>query len=87
MPLTQEQQDNIHSFLSDKGEQDGTRLAPDTFPGLLFKYWDEVTNPQLMFRQAKRRTLRQLKRERDRQDTDRPGLEAEIAALEAEVGP
>jgi hypothetical protein len=87
MPLTQEQQDNIHSFLTDKGEEDGTRLAPDTFPGLLFKYWDDVTNPQRMFRQAKRRRLRQLKGERDRIAVDGPAMDAEIAALEAEVGP
>lgn len=87
MPLTQEQQDNINSFLEQKGEEDGTPISVETFPVLIYKYWDDVTNPQRMFRQAKRRMLRRLQRERDRQDTDRAGLDAEIAALEAEVGP
>jgi hypothetical protein len=87
MPLTTEQQDNINSFLEDKGEEDGIGLSPETFPVLLYKYWDDITNPQRMFRQRKRKTLRQLRRERDRQDTDRPDLDAQIAALEADVGP
>lgn len=87
MPLTREQQENIESFLTDKGEDDGTPISPETFPVLLYRYWDDVTNSQRMFRRAQRRKLRLLERERDRQDTDRPGLDAEIAALEAEIGP
>jgi hypothetical protein len=87
MPLTQEQQDNINSFLHQKAEEEGVGLSPDSFPVLIYKYWDDVTNPQRMFRQAKRKTLRQLRTERDRHDTNRPAMDAEIAALEAEVGP
>lgn len=87
MPLTREQQDNINSFLAQKAEEDGIQLEPGTFPGLIYKYWADVTNDSRMFRQAKKRTLRRLKQERDRQDTERSGLDADIAALEAEVGP
>ncbi len=87
MPLTPEQKTNIESFLAQKAEDDGSQLDAGTFPQLLYDNWDDVTNSQRMFRQAKRRTLRLLKSERDRQDTERPGLDAEIAALEAELGP
>lgn len=87
MPITQEHRENLESFLEEKGLADGTPLTPEAFPGLLYKYWDDIKNEARMFRQKKRRTLRQLRRERDRQDTERPGLDSEIAALEAEVGP
>jgi len=87
MPLTPEEKDNIESFLTQKAEEDGIGLTPETFPGLLYAYWDDVTNPQRMFRRRKRRDLQRLRTERDRQDTDRPGLDAEIAALEAELEP
>lgn len=86
MPLTTEQIDNIESFLTEKAEEDGIGLTPETFPVLVYKYWDDIKNPNLMSRRRKRRTLRGLKRERDRQDTDRPGLDAEIASLEADIG-
>ena len=87
MPLTTEQKENIEAFLQDKAEDVGMQLGADNFLQLLYDNWDDIIIPARMARRTKRRTLRRLRLERDRQDTDRPGLDAEIAALEAELGP
>lgn len=87
MPIGQTQRRNIEAFLHEKAEEGGGTLTPETFPKLLYDNWDDVIVPARMARRAKRRELNGLIRERNRQDTERPDLDAAIAALEAEVGP
>ena len=87
MALTQQQINNIEAFLHDKAEEAGIDLIPETFPQLLYEHWDDVINPARMAKRFKRQTLRRLRRERTRQDSDRAALDSEIAALEAELEP
>ena len=87
MPLTTEEKDNIEAFLQEKAEDAGTQLTIETFIQLLYENWDDLIVPARMANRTKRRALRSLRRERNKQDTDRPGLDAEIAALEAELEP
>jgi hypothetical protein len=87
MPLSKEQQENIEAFLQDKAEDAGTQLTIETFIELLYANWDEIIQPVRMAKRTKRRALRALRQERNKQDADRPGLDAEIAALDAELNP
>ena len=87
MPLSKEQQENIHAFLQEKAEDAGTDLTIENFIQLLYEHWDDIILPARMANRTKRRALRALRRERTKQDDDRPGLDAEIAALDAELNP
>ena len=89
MPITVEQRDDILEFLHEKARDDGHEdgLTAENFLDYFFGYWDEITNldDAGVKQSAKRKRLRDLKKERKRQDDERAGLDQEIADLEAEL--
>ena len=89
MPITADQKADVLAFLHDQaraaGEPDG--LTAQNFERFFFDHWDEITDLRALVNRAKRVELDRLTVERQRQDDDRAGLDAEIDALDAEVNP